>query len=275
MQSTELSQIFWPSWKLTLKPSVLKHRIHTRSCPHGMLRHGPSHRVFRGALRHTTTEILFSSVLPVSKSQRLACGTTTSTVKIGSFWVRLGGGRLISFVFVWLLVVAAALPLVDAMRLVVQRVKSASVTVDNKVVSSIGPGMMALVGLHEHDTEADLTHCCKRLLGAKLWSNDNGALWRHGVKQRGHEVLLVSQFTLYGTLTKKNQPDYKRSMKAIPAQALYNQFLQMVRDQYEAEKVFDGVFGAMMDVELVNDGPVTIIIESDPQPPPKAEEEEE
>lgn len=85
---------------------------------------------------------------------------------------------------------------------------------------------------------------------------------RHGVKQKNFDVLLVSQFTLYGTLSKKNQPDYKLSMKAIPAEDLYNQFVSMVRENYIADKVKDGEFGAMMDVELVNDGPVTIMIES-------------
>jgi len=79
------------------------------------------------------------------------------------------------------------------------------------------------------------------------------------------DLLLVSQFTLYGTLSKKNQPDYKLSMKAIPAEILYHKFLSMVRECYDENKVQDGVFGAMMDVELVNDGPVTIVIESDTQ----------
>jgi D-aminoacyl-tRNA deacylase len=67
---------------------------------------------------------------------------------------------------------------------------------------------------------------------------------------------------LYGTLTKKHQPDYKHAMKAIPAQELYNSFLDMLRSNYESEKIKDGVFGAMMEVSLVNDGPVTIVIES-------------
>jgi len=153
------------------------------------------------------------------------------------------------------------------MRLVVQRVKSASVAVEGQKVSQIGPGLMALVGLHEHDTDADLQYCCKRLLACKLWENDNGGMWRHSVKQRGLECLLVSQFTLYGTLSKKNQPDYKLAMKAAPAEQMYSQFIAMVRQQYEANKVKDGVFGALMDVELINDGPVTIIIESDPEIP--------
>jgi D-tyrosyl-tRNA(Tyr) deacylase len=159
------------------------------------------------------------------------------------------------------------------MRLVVQRVKSASVTVENAVVSQIGPGVVALVGLHEHDTVTDLEYCCKRLLACKLWENESGP-WRHGVKQKGYELLLVSQFTLYGTLSKKNQPDYKRAMKALPAAELYQHFLDMVRDKYEATKVQDGVFGAMMDVGLVNDGPVTMVIESEPQPPTADEKDE-
>mmetsp|Transcript_16561 Transcript_16561/g.23361 ORF Transcript_16561/g.23361 Transcript_16561/m.23361 type:complete len:215 (-) Transcript_16561:48-692(-) len=160
---------------------------------------------------------------------------------------------------------------VKAMRIVVQRVKSASVTVDGQVVSKIGPGAMALVGLHEHDTTKDLEYCCKRLLACKLWENANGSPWRHGLKQKEYELLCVSQFTLYGTLSKKNQPDYKRSMKNIPAQALYNEFLGMLKDNYQADKVFDGVFGAKMAVELINDGPVTIVFESEPQAPPPSE----
>jgi D-tyrosyl-tRNA(Tyr) deacylase len=68
---------------------------------------------------------------------------------------------------------------------------------------------------------------------------------------------------LYGKLTKKNQPDYKHAMKAIPAQEMYNSFLESLKSNYEPDKIKDGVFGAMMDVALVNDGPVTIVIESD------------
>uniref|UniRef100_A0A7S2XSD6 D-aminoacyl-tRNA deacylase n=1 Tax=Attheya septentrionalis TaxID=420275 RepID=A0A7S2XSD6_9STRA len=160
-----------------------------------------------------------------------------------------------------------------AMRLVLQRVKSASVRVEGKTISSIGPGIMALVGLHEHDTEADLDYCCRKLLAAKLWANENGAQWRHGVKQKNLEVLLVSQFTLYGTLSKKNQPDYKLSMKAVQAQEMYSHFLTMVGKSYDETKVQDGIFGAMMDVELINDGPVTIVIDSDPQKQVDDEEE--
>ena len=156
---------------------------------------------------------------------------------------------------------------VFSMRIVVQRVKSASVTVENRKISEIGPGILALVGLHEHDSEADLEYCSKQLLGCKLWENGNGGMWRHSVKQKSFSLLCVSQFTLYGTLSKKNQPDYKRAMKSVPAQEMYERFLDMLRKDYDPEKISDGEFGAMMDVELVNDGPVTIVIESDPKPP--------
>uniref|UniRef100_A0A7S3V548 D-aminoacyl-tRNA deacylase n=1 Tax=Chaetoceros debilis TaxID=122233 RepID=A0A7S3V548_9STRA len=152
-----------------------------------------------------------------------------------------------------------------AMRLVLQRVRSASVRVEGETVSQIGPGVMALVGLHEHDTEDNIQECCKKLLAAKMWANDNGGQWRHGVKQRNLEVLCVSQFTLYGTLSKKNQPDYKLAMKSVPAQALYDKFLALLKENYEDDKIFDGKFGAMMDVELINDGPVTLVIESEPK----------
>jgi D-tyrosyl-tRNA(Tyr) deacylase len=166
------------------------------------------------------------------------------------------------------------LPSSAAMRIVVQRVKSASVTVDgDMVVSSIGPGILALVGLHEHDTIADAEYCSKKLLACKLWENESGGQWRQGVKQKGYELLCVSQFTLYGTLSKKNQPDYKLAMKSVPAEKLYRGFLAMVREQYETEKVQDGKFGEMMDVALVNDGPVTLVIESDPKAPETVIEE--
>jgi D-aminoacyl-tRNA deacylase len=153
------------------------------------------------------------------------------------------------------------------MRIIVQRVRSASVTVDGQIVSQIGPGLVALVGIHELDTDQDVQYCARRLLGAKLWENDSGASWRHGVKTKGYQILCVSQFTLYGTLTnKKWQPDYKLAMKSQPAQDLYIQFLSQLKQDYELEgKILDGKFGAMMDVALVNDGPVTIIIESEPK----------
>ena len=154
-------------------------------------------------------------------------------------------------------------PSVSAMKLVVQRVKSASVSVDNAPISTIGPGILALVGLHVEDTPDDLQYCAKRLLNIKLWENDvNGAPWRKHVKQLNYEVLCVSQFTLYGTLSKKYQPDYKLAMKSENARSMYHQFLELLREGYDETKILDGEFGKMMDVMLVNDGPVTLVIDS-------------
>jgi D-tyrosyl-tRNA(Tyr) deacylase len=151
-----------------------------------------------------------------------------------------------------------------AMRIVVQRVRSASVTLtDNQsIASTIGPGLLALVGLHQDDTLQDLEYCCKKLLGCKLWENESGGQWRHSVKQKSYDCLCVSQFTLYGTLSKKHQPDYKLAMKAVQAEQLYQEFIDLLKRDYSSDKIHNGVFGAMMDVSLVNDGPVTIVIDS-------------
>ena len=154
------------------------------------------------------------------------------------------------------------IPSVLAMKLVIQRCKKASVSVNEKQISAIGPGMLTLVGLHHEDTETDIQYCAKKLLAVKLWENDNGAPWRQHVKQKAFDILCVSQFTLYGTLSKKNQPDYKLAMKADQAQTMYNQFLHILKTGYDEDKIFDGAFGQMMDVALVNDGPVTLVIDS-------------
>ena len=149
------------------------------------------------------------------------------------------------------------------MRLVLQRVKSASVTtVDNAEVSRISSGIMCLVGIHENDTEADLNYCAKKLLTCKLWDNENEKPWRKSVVQMEKEILCVSQFTLYGTVGKKSIPDYKYSMKSAPAKEFYDQFLAKLRTDYPLNKIQDGIFGSMMDVALVNDGPVTLVIDS-------------
>lgn len=122
---------------------------------------------------------------------------------------------------------------------------------------------MALVGIHIEDTKEDLEWCVKRLLSVKLWENESGAAWRQHVKQKDYEILCVSQFTLYGTLSKKNtKPNYELAMKSIKAEEMYNSFLETLRSGYEVDKIKDGRFGAMMDVALVNDGPVTLIIDS-------------
>lgn len=157
---------------------------------------------------------------------------------------------------------------VSCMRLVVQRVKQASVSVEAQVVSEIGPGILCLVGLHEHDQQADLDYCCKKLLNCKLWENADRKLWRQSVRQKEYEILCVSQFTLYGSVTnRKAVPDYRRSMKSEPAKVMYHRFLELLQETYQSDKIKDGVFGALMDVTLCNDGPVTLVIETNPDTP--------
>ena len=166
--------------------------------------------------------------------------------------------------FLLVLLLLVQLSHVHAMRLVLQRVKAASVTVEQNVVSSIGPGILALVGLHVDDTAQDAAYCAKKLLGAKLWPNENDKPWRQSVRQLQREVLLVSQFTLYGSVSnKKHVPDFKASMKSEAALDAYTSFKELVASEYgEPDKIKDGIFGAMMDVSLVNDGPVTLVVDS-------------
>ncbi|CAK0786173.1 hypothetical protein CVIRNUC_009386 [Coccomyxa viridis] len=150
-----------------------------------------------------------------------------------------------------------------AMRAVVQRVKRASVTIDEQVVSSIGPGLVCLIGIREGDTQADQEHLSRKLLNFRIWPGDDGKRgWDQSVSQKQYELLLVSQFTLYA-LAKGNKPDYHLAMPPQRAKDFYLSFLERVRREYVAERVKDGIFGAMMDVSLVNDGPVTIQFDSE------------
>eukprot|EP00891_Asterochloris_glomerata_P005221 jgi/Astpho2/5221/fgenesh1_pm.00074_%23_12_t len=147
------------------------------------------------------------------------------------------------------------------MRAVLQRVKSASVTVDGSVVSSIGPGLVALIGIHQEDTEKDADYLVQRLLNVKLWPGEDNKGWKSSVQQKGFGLLCVSQFTLHNS-SRGNRPDFHTAMPGNQAKNFYAQFLDQLKAAYVPEKVHDGVFAAMMDVALVNDGPVTIVLDS-------------
>ncbi|XP_062016874.1 uncharacterized protein LOC133733241 [Rosa rugosa] len=155
---------------------------------------------------------------------------------------------------------------VRAMRAVVQRVASASVEVEGRTVSAIGPGLLVLVGLHESDSVSDAEYICRKVLNMRLFTNESSARgWDQNVMQRNYEVLLVSQFTLYGIL-KGNKPDFHVAMAPDKAKPFYASLVQSFRKSYKPDAIKDGVFGAMMKVNLVNDGPVTMQIDS---PSPK------
>ncbi|KAI0723834.1 D-tyrosyl-tRNA deacylase [Cerioporus squamosus] len=148
------------------------------------------------------------------------------------------------------------------MRAIVQRVSSASVTVDNEVISSIGRGLMVLVGIGRDDTVADLDTLTKQILTLKVFSDDaSGAMWKKNVKDIEGEVLCVSQFTLFAN-TSKGKPDFHRAMASGPSRDLYGSFLKRMGELYKPERIQDGRFGAMMDVRLTNEGPVTFTLDS-------------
>ncbi|XP_010518784.1 PREDICTED: D-tyrosyl-tRNA(Tyr) deacylase [Tarenaya hassleriana] len=151
---------------------------------------------------------------------------------------------------------------VRAMRTVIQRVSSATVAVDGRIVSEIGPGLLVLVGIHESDTDSDAEYICRKVLNMRLFPNESsGRGWDQNVMQRNYGVLLVSQFTLYGFL-KGNKPDFHVAMPPEKAKPFYASLVERFRKAYNPDAVKDGVFGAMMKVNLVNDGPVTMQLDS-------------
>ncbi|KAK9714662.1 hypothetical protein RND81_06G110500 [Saponaria officinalis] len=155
--------------------------------------------------------------------------------------------------------------LTRAMRAVVQRVSSASVEVDGQIVSEIGPGLLVLVGILHSDSDSDSDYICRKVLNMRLFPNEKtDKSWDQNVMQRNYEVLLVSQFTLYGIL-KGNKPDFHVAMPPQRAKPFYESLVDKFRKSYKSDMIKDGIFGAMMKVNLVNDGPVTMQLES-PQP---------
>ncbi|XP_037088061.1 D-aminoacyl-tRNA deacylase-like [Pollicipes pollicipes] len=147
------------------------------------------------------------------------------------------------------------------MKVVVQRVSNASVTVDGQLVSSIKKGLCILVGLSRDDTDKDLEYMSRKVLNLRVFEAADGKRWACGVRDSGLEVLCVSQFTLYGKL-QGNKPDFRRAMGGVEARQLYQRFVDRLRDEYSSEKVKDGLFAAYMQVSIQNDGPVTITLES-------------
>ena len=146
------------------------------------------------------------------------------------------------------------------MRLIVQRVSRASVTIEGKVTASIGTGLLVLVAFEADDNESDIEWTSGKLIRLRVFS-DAGGLMNLSVQDVGGEVLLVSQFTLYASTRKGNRPSYLRSARPEIAIPLYESFVRRVT-QYLGKPVGTGQFGAEMRVELVNEGPVTLSIDS-------------
>ncbi len=148
------------------------------------------------------------------------------------------------------------------MRVVLQRVKRAEVRVDSRVTGKIGPGFLVLAGFAPPDTEAQLGWMAEKILGLRVFADDQGKMNRDLAETKG-SLLVVSQFTLYGDASKGRRPSFIGAAPPDVAVRLYERFVGLLREQGARSNipVETGEFGAMMDVELVNDGPVTLILE--------------
>lgn len=146
------------------------------------------------------------------------------------------------------------------MRIVIQRVKEASVKIDGEIVSSVKKGMLILAGIEDTDTQEDIDWLANKIVQLRIFDDENGIM-NLPVNEINGEVLVVSQFTLYASTKKGNRPSYIRASKPDFAIPMYERFIVTIENAL-GKKVGTGKFGAMMDVSLVNDGPVTIIIDS-------------
>lgn len=146
------------------------------------------------------------------------------------------------------------------MRAVVQRVSRAAVRVGGETIGQIDRGLLLLLGIGKTDAEADADWMINKLLNLRIFADENDKMNR-SVTDIGGEILVVSQFTLYGDLRKGSRPSFSHAMPPADAEKFYNGFMAKLR-QNTPLKVAEGRFAAMMDVELVNDGPVTIVLDS-------------
>jgi D-tyrosyl-tRNA(Tyr) deacylase len=146
------------------------------------------------------------------------------------------------------------------MRVVIQKVKQARVKVEEEYISSIGKGLLVLVGIENDDTQEDIDYLVKKISQLRIFLDENGVM-NLSVKDVGGDVIVVSQFTLHATTKKGNRPSYIRAAKPDFSIPMYKTFVAEL-EQALAKKIGTGRFGAMMEVELINDGPVTIIIDS-------------
>lgn len=144
------------------------------------------------------------------------------------------------------------------MRVVVQRVSRASVTINGEIVGSIGTGLLLLVAMHGEETEADVAWMANRCVGLRVFQDPEGKM-NLSLKDVGGSLLVVSQFTLYGDCSKGRRPSFIRAGEPEISEKLVDRFVELMRT--EDVEVATGLFGAMMKVELTNEGPVTLIID--------------
>ena len=146
------------------------------------------------------------------------------------------------------------------MRVVIQRAKNASCSVDGTIISSIEQGLVLLVGLTDTDTLKEVEYCAKKIANMRIFEDEDGKL-NKSILDMGYEILNISQFTLYGETKKGNRPSFTKAMEPVKANELYITLTHLLNQEYGI-KTYNGAFGEMMDISLINEGPVTIILES-------------
>ena len=146
------------------------------------------------------------------------------------------------------------------MRAVIQRVSKASVTIDNKIYSQINKGLLVLLGIEDADTAEDIEWLSGKIVNLRIFNDENGVM-NVSVKDIDGDILVVSQFTLHASTKKGNRPSYIKASKPEFAIPMYEKFVQQLTSGL-GKKVYTGIFAADMKVELLNDGPVTIVIDT-------------
>lgn len=146
------------------------------------------------------------------------------------------------------------------MRAVIQRVTKASVTINEKIHSQIGAGLLVLLGIEDADSIEDIDWLSGKIVNLRIFNDENGVM-NISVKDNGGDILLVSQFTLHASTKKGNRPSYIKASKPEIAIPLYEKMIEQLSSDL-GKKIYMGVFAADMKVELLNDGPVTIIIDT-------------
>jgi D-aminoacyl-tRNA deacylase len=146
------------------------------------------------------------------------------------------------------------------MKTVIQRVSQASVTIESKIVANIQKGLLVLVGIEDADNQEDIIWLCQKIANLRIFGDDDEVM-NLSVKDIDGEIIVVSQFTLHASTKKGNRPSYIKAAKPEIAIPLYEQFVKQLENEL-GKKVQTGMFGADMKVSLLNDGPVTIVIDS-------------
>ena len=147
------------------------------------------------------------------------------------------------------------------MKALIQRVSSGSVIVENKTVGSIQKGLVVLLGVTHSDSEKDIDFIINKIVNLRIFGNEENDNFEKSVKEIEGEILIISQFTLYADMRKGRRPSFVNSAKSEFAEEIYNKFIEKIKE--ENLLIQTGIFGAKMQVNIINEGPVTLIISSD------------